>query len=262
MSFNQAKYIKLSTEPWTGNIISNPTSSLTLQSVNTFNEVVLTEQDGDVLVNGVPISAGSGGVTSITADPTSIITVTPGSTPGTVTIGANTPPGISKINAGNFIALSPPSGVGDVEISSTGYVQDFLIDAPGFGVNNIDGNYEMGGPTNLQQTVEISQFGTNANVGETNYIPLYSLSLPGLYLLELQSMPPGNQDSLKYTCSFLIRAYSPFNIQCGGIHNPTIDDTGHCIRVYIEDPTQPSFLTIYTFTEYQLDVNCLIFRLI
>jgi len=260
MSFNQAKYIKLSTQPWTGNIISNPTSSLTLQSVNTLNEVVLTEEDGDVLVNGVPISAGSGGVTSITADPTSIITVTPGSTPGTVTIGANTPPGISKINAGNFIALSPPSGVGDVEISSTGYVQDFQVDAYGFGVNNIDGNYTTFPPTNLQAPVDLVHFSTNANVGQTQSI-FPNFDTPGLYLLEIQSLPPGNQDSLKYGCSFLIRAYSPFNIQCGGIHNPTVDDTGHCIRVYIEDPSYP-IISIYTFTQYQLDLDCLIFRLI
>ena len=261
MSFNQAKYIKLSTEPWTGNIISNPTSSLTLQSVNTLNEVVLSEQDGDVLVNGVPISAGSGGVTSITADPTSVITVTPGTTPGTVTIGANTPPGISKINAGNFIALSPPSGVGDVEISSTGYVQDFQIDAYGFGVDNIDGNYDMHSPTNLQVPVYILQFNTNANVGQTQGIPL-TLAItdfPGLYLLEIQILSPGAAGSFKYSCSFLIRVYTIFNVQCGGIHSPTADDTGHCIWVYMENTET---ISIYTFTEYQMDVECLIFRLI
>jgi len=111
-----SKYIKLSTQPWTGNGITNPTESLTIDGLSN-TSVTLSQENNNLLLNGAPILS-SGGVSSVAA--TAPVQLMSGST-GEVFL--ELPPGgttLTGVTASNGIITNQYTG--DVTIITEGGV--------------------------------------------------------------------------------------------------------------------------------------------
>lgn len=213
MSINPSKYIKLTTEPWTGDGIQQPIQSLTFQDIPTnpaTGYVTLTEAGNKLLVNGVEIAgSGTSEVLSITAAPGSAITVSPttGAVQIGVTGGGGGGGGVTSITGAGNLQITPPSPPQSnitIACNSTGYIPsittssfDLVIDPPsGRGVVNINTNSDISTPVL-----------TNTFIGKpSNLTPLtlnMALGFQGVYLLEV-IVVSNNADNVRfgYNCLF------------------------------------------------------------
>jgi hypothetical protein len=273
MSINPAKYLKLSTQPWTGNIITDPTDSLTITDLNG-GSVTLTEEDGDLLINGQPIptSGGTGGVTSITAVPGSGITVTPPSGTGAVSLSyASSSGGVQTITAGANIEVEQVGSEATVSLNATQFVSSITPGSFEFWLRNGIGRGD----------VELNSFASAR-------IPVYTMDIynnngnlttdtfdcatfdPGVYFVEVNfTQNVFNVQLSRYNCTFVLLKRTTGLVSCGGTHSPTIDPDGAVddfVRVYNAAPYSPSqVITVNTQVQlFHLDLlaNLAVFRIV
>lgn len=115
MSTYVSKYIKLSTQPWTGNGITNPTESLTLEGID--SSITLSQEDSVFLIDGFPASSSSGGVSSLTVTPP----ITSSGSSGEIILDlSSSSEGISRVYQGDGILIDAPTG--DIQMVTPGGV--------------------------------------------------------------------------------------------------------------------------------------------
>lgn len=190
MSINPSKYIKLSTEPWTGNGISQPIKSITLQDIPTnpsTGKVELTELNNELLVNGQPISPGPSAVLSLTSEPGSVVSVTPETGIGAVTLGTFIGSGVNSITAVAPLQVTPvaPNQTNaTLSIDSTSYIKSITSSSFNLNLSPTVGDVILGSYGNIGSTVISQTFfipGTNKSDIYVN-----TSTLPnGIYLLEV-----------------------------------------------------------------------------
>lgn len=176
-----SKYIKLSTQPWTGNGITNPTESLTIDGLSN-TSVTLSQENNNLLLNGAPILS-SGGVSSVAA--TAPVRLMSGST-GEVFL--ELPPGgttLSGVTASNGIVTNQYTG--DVTIITQGGVTSLTTDS-------YDLSVTPGEPGNAWLLNSYSDIQTPAVGGSfvIDQLPYYSPGIvppntAGIYQIELDN---------------------------------------------------------------------------
>jgi hypothetical protein len=114
MATNLSKYIKLSTQQWTGNGTTNPTETITIDGKEGSSSVTLSQENSELYLNNVPVSAGGGGVSSITAT----LPLTVSQSVGEVVIDMNAFSDVDEILGGPGVAVNQSTG--DVTLSTTG----------------------------------------------------------------------------------------------------------------------------------------------
>ena len=235
MSINPAKYRKLTTQPWTGNILTDPTDSLTITDLNG-GSVTLTEEDGDLLINGEPIPTSGGGVTSVTAVPGSGITISPPSGTGDITVGFTATTGVSSILAGENVAVETVDNVAAVSLNATNFVSSISFSGTEF-YGGGRGDVSISSYANAAFPVYYSLINPNGGQLTTD---TFSCSLfdPGTYLVEINFTNQAFQFSLfKFNCSFILFKRPTGLVSCGGSHIPNINPIGQSdyVRVQVDD---------------------------
>jgi hypothetical protein len=213
MSINQAKYIKLSTKPWTGNIITDPVASLTIVDA-AGGSVTLTEEDGDLLLNGQPIPTSGGGVTSITSAPGGNITVTPTIGTGDVTLSYTNPSHIQTLTGtpGAISVTSTGPNAFSVGLQNvTSYISSFSINPANslqFTATGTRGDVTVSSYANIGQAVlSVNIPDVNGGFSFTD-IDVSSLTA-GLYFVEnrFDANEP-NPLVFQYQCGTIMRKYA------------------------------------------------------
>ena len=196
MSINPAKYIKLSTEPWTANGIREPVPSLTLQDIptnpTTGSVKLETNSQSQLLINGVEIAgSGSSEVLSLTAEQGSALQIIPNV--GAVQIGIineqNGP--VTRIDAIPPLEVTPvwaegqPQTFVTVECLSTSFIPSVATDSYDVNLSAASGDVLVGTFANIT-TPELSGSGTGQNVFTPITIDTTALA-SGVYLIEIQN---------------------------------------------------------------------------
>jgi hypothetical protein len=256
MSIDPAKYIKLATQPWTGNILTDPTDSLVIADPASGGEVTLTEDDGDLLINGQPIpTTGGGGVTQISELFTgSGLVVSPPTGVGAVTLSYIPPGGIQGISAaGKNITVNTVNGTATISLSSTECVTSLTTNSfELYGGGR--GDVTIGSYGNALIPVLSQQFTDNNGQKTTTTVNCTSLA-PGVYTFEVWFTAGSPIVQLyKYNCSFILLKRPTGLVTCGGTQNPDPNPIGqddYC-RVYVQDPVSQ---IVYVETQIQYFVN-------
>lgn len=189
MSINPSKYIKLSTEPWTGNGISQPIKSITLQDIPTnpsTGKVELTELNNELLVNGQAISPGPSAVLSLTSAPGSVVSVTPETGIGAVTLGTFIGSGVTSITAAPPLQVTPvaPNQTNAIlSIDSTSYIKSITSSSFNLSLSPTVGDIILSSFGNIGSTVLSQTFFIPGTTKSDMYINTSALP-PGVYLLE------------------------------------------------------------------------------
>lgn len=230
-----SKYIKLSTQPWTGNGITNPTETITIDGVEGSSSVLLSQENSELYLNNVPISAGGGGVSSITA--TAPLTVS--QSVGEVVIDMLPIPGVDTLFGGPGISGNRPTG--DITLATYGGVTNLIA-------GTTDLNIDLD-PTTLVCTVD-----TYANVS-TAVPPSYNLPTTQSGLLG--PLTPPNDAGLYFVeifesntaRTFLFPAMkSSQTFRCGGTFLTNMSyNTNQMVRAYTV-PVNLSTDELYIYT--------------
>jgi hypothetical protein len=250
MSINPSKYIKLSTEPWTGNGIREPIQNLILEAVPTDplkpGSVSLTESNNKLLVNGVELTGGGSEVLSIgtTSFPNSILTVSP--TTGSVTIGT------TNAGAAGLQTLTVPPGnnlqaTGTTEVTlscaSTGYLYALVTESYDLRVTPPVGDVVVSTYADIS-TPLVSVTGPATSVLQTS-----CFSLPtGVYLLEIEIVSnPSSTENHHFSFNTLFRKNNGVcYIGSANINRPAaLGDNGAAVANYIFDSIGQN--TIFTY---------------
>jgi hypothetical protein len=210
-----SKYIKLSTQPWTGNGITNPTESLTIDGLSN-TSVTLSQENSNLLLNGAPVSGGGGGVTSVNVTPPVVNLSGP---TGEVTIIL--PPSASSltgITASNGIVTNQYTG--DVTIATQGGVTG--LSTTSFDLNIIPGQeptdaWVLNSFSNIQSPSESNTF-------VIDQLPYTSRAIRpptdlGVYQIEIDNRQTGNIISVFTTTG---RATGGGNFYCGATMTASI----------------------------------------
>lgn len=215
-----SKYIKLSTQPWTGNGITNPTETITIDGVEGSSSVLLSQENSELYLNNVPISAGGGGVSSITTTPP----LTVSQSIGEVVIDMLPIPGVDTLNGGPGISINQPTG--DVTLTTYGGV-----------TNLIAGTYDLN--IVLDPTSKVCTVDTFANLA-TAVPPSYNL--PTTQSGILGPLTPPNDGGLYFVSVYEANTPRTFlfparrwgqSFRCGGTFlTDTAYNTNQMVRAY------------------------------
>lgn len=244
MSINPSKYIKLTTQPWTGDIITDPTGSLTITDPNG-GSVTLTEEDGDLLLNGQPIptSGGTGGVTSIAAVPGSGITVSPLSGTGAVSLSYSSGSGIQSITAGANIQVYQDGTEVTVSLSpNANFVTSIQTGSFEF-FGGGRGDVSLNSYASARIPVFTAQIQPNSGQFTTDTFSLSAIA-PGVYFAEvIFTRGYINPALYRYNSIFVLLKRTTGLLSCGGTNAPVINVDGNqndYVRVYNASPLTPS----------------------
>ena len=200
MTTNQSKYVKLSTTPWTGNGITNPTPSLTLDtSVNDQFSATLSQSNSTLLINGQQINNTAGIKEVLTTLP-----ITSNQSTENVILGTNFADvtsltgsgGITVTNAAGQCTVTA-NGVLNIIPQETTYINTQIENY----VLNIE-NYSNPG------TVQVGgSFQFTAQSSVSNYVCNIASFPAGLYMAEVKVL--NTSDGLM-DCIFLVRKMGAF----------------------------------------------------
>jgi hypothetical protein len=181
MSTYPTKYIKLATQPWTGNGITDPTETITIDGSQGSSPITLSQVNSGLLINGFPAASSSQGVSSLTVNPP----LTASGTVGDIILGLPTSSEmISAVVGTNGISASGP--IGDIIIGTQGGVTNIIPDSfdleiiPGDKVNDpwVINSFSNIGTTSEFANVIIDQLPFNSG-------PIPCPNQTGIYLVEL-----------------------------------------------------------------------------
>jgi hypothetical protein len=255
MSINPAKYIKLSTEPWTANGIREPVPSLTLQDIptnpNTGSVKLETNSQSQLLINGVEIAgSGSSEVLSLTAQQGSALQIIPNV--GAVQIGIlneqNGP--VTRLDAIPPLEVTPiwaegqPQTFVTVACSIDTFIPSLITNSYDINLSASVGDVVIGTFANIT-TPELSGSGTGQNI----FTPLildHSALASGVYLLEIQNTS-SNVQNVAMGFNAVFRKYAG-KVTLGAMNVIRTENIGGSCRQIItyalDDPNQYIYIFV------------------
>ena len=186
MSTYPTKYIKLATQPWTGNGITDPTETITIDGSQGSSPITLSQLNSGLLINGFPAASSSQGVSSLTVNPP----LTASGTVGDIILGL--PASSEMVSA----------VVGTNGISASGPIGDIIIGTPGGVTNIIADSYDLeiipgvdGAPWKINSFSNIgtTELFTNVIIDQLPFLspPIDCPNRAGIYLVELYNANGG-----------------------------------------------------------------------
>jgi hypothetical protein len=211
MTTNQSKYVKLSTTPWTGNGITNPTPSLTLDtSVDDQFSATLSQSNSTLLINGQQINNTAGIKEVLTTLP-----ITSNQSTENVILGTNFADVTSLTGSGG---ITVTDAAGQCTVTANGVLT--IVSAQPEYLNTQVENYVL----NIENysnpaTAQVGgSFQFTAVSGAVHAYKCDISSFPaGLYMAEVKVI---NTTDGAMDCIFLLRKMGGFNYG-GGTHEIT-----------------------------------------
>lgn len=268
MSIDPSKYIKLSTQPWTGDGIREPIQTLTLEAVPTDplkpGSVSLTESGNKLLVNGVELAAGGGEVLSIQTSPfpNSILTISPET--GAVTIGVNGAGGVGLQSLttppGNNLQATGTTQV-TLSCASTGYIPALVTESYDLNITPPVGDVVVSTYSN------ISTPAVTASGPVNTFLTTNCASLPaGVYLLEIEIISNQVQNH-HFSYNALFRKFNEVvYIGATNINDPaSMGDNGQGACSYVFDSIGTNIILTFVFgltNPNQASLSSRVFRIL
>jgi hypothetical protein len=256
MSINPTKYIKLSTQPWTGNGIAQPIKSITLQDIPTnpsTGSVELTELNNELLVNGQALTPGPSPVLSLTSAPGSVVEISPPTGVGGILIGTDLGSGVTSITAVAPLIvtpLAPNQTNATLSIDTTTYLKSITTPSFDLSLSSSVGDVVLGSFGSIGQAVISQQFPVSGVNIQDAYVNTSTLP-NGVYLLTQEFTLAFNQ-LFEIVCYFKV---SNGTVSC---YASTVVETtgsgGRSSTVQSLAPTQsnrPNWMLCTAFRLYQ-----------
>jgi hypothetical protein len=213
MSTNPSKYIKLSTQPWTGNGIQQPIQSLTFQDIPTnpaTGSVTLTEAGNTLLVNGVEIAgSGSSAVLQIEAAPGSALVVSPTTGGVVLDVTGGGGGGVTSITGYSPLICTPasaPQANLTIACDPTGFVPSITTSSFDLSLSSSVGDITISTFSNITTPILTTTQGRPANNFSPIQINTNSL-VTGVYLLEI-IVNSSDAEDVRYGFNSLFRKYA------------------------------------------------------
>jgi len=251
MTTNQSKYVKLSTTPWTGNGITNPTPSLTLDtSVNDQFSATLSQSNSTLLINGQQINNTAGIKEIITTLP-----ITSNQSTENVILGTNFADVTSLTGSGG---ITVTDAAGQCTVTANG-VLNILSDRPEY-LNTQVENYVL----NIENysnpaTVQVGGSFQFTSVGSSIHTYKCDISSfpAGLYMVEVKVQ---NQSDGPMDCIFLVRKMGAFSYG-GGTHEITTSNKMFMIASpNVNNPNEVAFLITNQMAQTGTNISIDFFR--
>jgi len=195
---NASKYVKLSTQPWSGNGIKQPITSLTFQDKTPGSvELSVSPQTATLLSNGQPITAGSG-VLSVTSNSSNL---TLSSNTGDSIIGSSfVGGGVTSIKPGQNVKTSGTDEI-QISVNSNTFLTNITTSSQGFQITG-DTVKTLTTSTNLGQAVSYADYQINLSEGSASAAGSIAGQPPGFYLFEVDF---NDADKKQWNQSYLAR---------------------------------------------------------
>jgi hypothetical protein len=195
---NASKYVKLSTQPWSGNGIKQPITSLTFQDKTPGSvELSVSPETSTLLSNGQPITAGSG-VLSVTSNSSNL---TLSSNTGDIIIGSSfVGGGVTSISPGQNVTTSGTDEI-LISVNSNTFLTNIITSGQGFQITGSTVK-TLTTSTNLGQAVAYADYQIDLSQGTANASGSIVGQPPGFYLFEIEF---GDTDKKQWNQSYLGR---------------------------------------------------------